>query len=894
MGIHQQLETAAGTVTWYPIENAADSPAVTRLPYVKRVLLENVVRNVALGKARDDEIAAVIDPGGLAPREFGFRPARVVLQDLTGVPLVASLAAMRSAVAARNGDVGKVNPLFPVDLVIDHSVIVDEFGSPAALDRNVALEMERNRERYEFLRWAQQSFSNFRVVPPGGGIVHQVNLEYLASVVVTRDEDGLAVAAPDTVVGTDSHTTMISGAGILGWGVGGIEAEAAMLGEPISLLTPTVVGVRLEGELPEGTNATDLVLGLTQVLRNHGVVGKFVEYFGPGIEALALTDRATVANMAPEYGATTGFFPVDEQTLAYLRATGRPADLVDLVERYTKANRLFHEHQSEAPEYDELVSFDLSSVEPSLAGPSRPQDRLGLSEVKGAFHKALAATRESAALAGGGTGDSVEARTAEIVIDGEKVPVSDGSVVIAAITSCTNTSNPSVLIGAGLLARKAVEAGLSVSPAVKTSFAPGSQVVMDYLGAAGLVEPLEKLGFYLTGFGCTVCIGNSGPLPEPVANAIGELDLACSAVLSGNRNFEGRVHPQVRYAFLASPPLVVAYAIAGTTDIDLTTEPLGADGNGKHVYLRDVWPSQREVSDLVTSALDPAQFAERYGHVFDGDAAWNSLPVPEGPVFDWDAASTYLAEPPFVAELEDEPAQPKDIEGARVLLKLGDTITTDHISPASAIPEASPAGKWLTERGVTKDKLHSYGARRGNHEVMVRGTFANIRIRNQLVPGVEGGFTLHLPDGNETTVFEASERYQAEGTPLIVLAGSDYGTGSSRDWAAKGTRLLGVKAVIAKSFERIHRSNLVQMGLLPLEYLPGEDADSLGLTGTELFSINGISGGLEPRARLHVTAVRDDDTKIEFGVTARIDSDTDLCYYRHGGILPMVLRNLAG
>lgn len=889
MGSHHQLETAAGTIAWYPIESAADSAAIGRLPYVKRVLLENVVRNAALGKASEDETAAVIDPGGLAPREFGFRPARVVLQDLTGVPLVASLAAMRSAVAARGGDVSKVNPLFPVDLVIDHSVIVDEFGSPDALSRNVALEMERNRERYEFLRWAQQSFSNFRVVPPGGGIVHQVNLEYLASVVVTRNEGGVTVAAPDTVVGTDSHTTMISGAGILGWGVGGIEAEAAMLGEPISMLTPTVVGVHLEGELPEGTTATDLVLALTQVLRNHGVVGKFVEYFGPGIEALALTDRATVANMAPEYGATTGFFPVDEQTLAYLRATGRPADLVDLVERYTKANRLFHE--AEAPEYDELVSFDLSTVEPSLAGPSRPQDRLGLGEVKDAYRKALAATRESAAL-GGGDG-SADARKAEIVIAGEKVSVGDGSVVIAAITSCTNTSNPAVLIGAGLLARKAVEAGLSVSPVVKTSFAPGSQVVMDYLATAGLVEPLEKLGFYLTGFGCTVCIGNSGPLPDPVADAIVEMDLACSAVLSGNRNFEGRVHPQVRYAFLASPPLVVAYAIAGTTDIDLTSEPLGTNGDGEPVYLRDIWPSQREVTDLVNSALDPEQFSERYGQVFDGDDAWNSLAVPKGPVFEFDPSSTYLAEPPFVAELEGQPAEPGDIVGARVLLKLGDTITTDHISPASAIPESSPAGRWLIERGVTTDKLHSYGARRGNHEVMVRGTFANIRIRNQLVPGVEGGFTVHLPGGETTTVFEASEKYRGEGTPLIVLAGSDYGAGSSRDWAAKGTRLLGIKAVIAKSFERIHRSNLVQMGLLPLEYLPGEDAETLGLTGTELFSIRGISGALEPRARLHVTATRDDGSEIEFGVTARIDSETDLCYYRHGGILPMVLRNLA-
>lgn len=885
MGNYERLDTAAGTVAWYPIEAADSELDIGRLPYVKRVLLENVVRNIALGRSEADAVEAIADAGGTAPREFGFRPARVVLQDLTGVPLVASLAAMRSAVAARNGNVDKVNPLFPVDLVIDHSVIVDEFGTPNALSRNVELEMERNRERYEFLRWAQKSFSNFRVVPPGGGIVHQVNLEFLASVVATRKEGDVTFALPDTVVGTDSHTTMISGAGILGWGVGGIEAEAAMLGEPISMLTPTVVGVRLDGEMPEGTTATDLVLSITELLRKHGVVGKFVEFFGPGVDALALTDRATVANMAPEYGATTGFFPVDGQTLSYLRATGRPSDLLDLVERYTKANHLYREEQE--PEYDELVTFDLNSVEPSLAGPSRPQDRLGLGEVKQVFRSALTATRS-----GNDAPKEAAPLQTSIAIDGEEAQIGDGSVVIAAITSCTNTSNPSVLIGAGLLARNAVAAGLSVSPAVKTSLAPGSQVVMDYLGAAGLVGPLEELGFYLAGFGCTTCIGNSGPLPEPVAAAITELDLATSAVLSGNRNFEGRVHPLVRYAFLASPPLVVAFAIAGTTDIDLTTEPLGIGSDGNPVYLRDVWPSQQEVADLTTTAFDPERFASRYAHVCDGDAAWNAIPAPEGPVYEWVQGSTYIAEPPFVSEIADETGDPEDIVGARVLLKLGDTVTTDHISPASAIPEASPAGQWLIEQGVPRDKLHSYGARRGNHEVMVRGTFANIRIRNQLVPGVEGGISIHFPSGKETTVYEAAERYRADSTPLIVLAGADYGTGSSRDWAAKGTRLLGIKAVIAVSFERIHRSNLVQMGLLPLEFLPGENADSLGLTGTETFSITGIKDSLKPRARLHVTAQRDDGSELEFGVTARIDSETDLSYYRHGGILPMVLRNL--
>lgn len=890
----EKLETSGGTVGWYPIERVVDASHIERLPYIKRIFLENVIRNADSGKAGENEVRAILD--SVSTREFQFRPARVVLQDLTGVPLVASLAAMRSAVADRGGDVARVNPLFPVDLVIDHSLIVDEFGTPTAFARNVTLEMERNQERYQFLRWAQKAFSNFRVVPPGGGIIHQVNLEFLASVVSTRQEGQTVIAFPDTVVGTDSHTTMISGAGILGWGVGGIEAEAAMLGEPVSMLSPTVVGVRLDGSLKEGTTATDLVLSITELLRKHGVVGKFVEFIGPGLDCLAVTDRATIANMAPEYGATTGFFAVDDQTIAYLRTTGRSTDLIDLVERYTKANNLFR--QKLEPEYDELIEFDLSTVEPSVAGPSRPQDRLNLANVKGAFHKALAATRSNRPLIdlqdAAVDEESIEtsARVTSIIIDGSEALIGDGSVVIAAITSCTNTSNPSVLIAAGLLARNAVAAGLKVSPVVKTSLAPGSQVVMDYLDAAGLKVPLEQLGFYLAGFGCTTCIGNSGPLPDPVANAIDELDLATSAVLSGNRNFEGRVHPLVRFSFLASPPLVVAFAIAGTTDIDLTSEPLGLGSDGNPVYLNQIWPSQSEIAELVSTVLKPEQFRDRYSRICEGDPSWNAIPAPSGPVYEWNPDSTYIVEPPFVKEIAAAPSELEDIERARVLLKLGDTVTTDHISPASAIPETSPAGQWLMEHGVSPERLHSYGARRGNHEVMMRGTFANIRIRNQLIPAVEGGFTIHFPSGDETTVFEASQRYVDEGTPLIVLAGADYGTGSSRDWAAKGTRLLGIKAIIAVSFERIHRSNLVQMGLLPLEFLPGEDANSLGLTGTEIFSIRGIKDGLKPRKVLHVTAERDDGSQIEFDVTARIDSETELAYYREGGILPMVLRRL--
>lgn len=877
------LETKSGRLGYVSLEQSVGAEVTARLPFIKRILLENVLRNVALGLASEDEITAVVDAGGAPAREFGFRPARVVLQDFTGVPLVTSLAAMRGAVAARGGDVARVNPAFPIDLVIDHSVIVDEFGTPEAFSHNVELEMERNRERYEFLRWAQKSFSNFRVVPPGSGIVHQVNLEYLASVVTTREVDGTECAIPDTLVGTDSHTTMIGGVGVLGWGVGGIEAEAAMLGEAIAMLTPNVVGVRLEGTLADGVTATDLVLSITELLRSHGVVGKFVEYFGPGLGELSVPDRATVTNMSPEYGATTGYFPVDDRTVAYLEMTGRPPEIVDLVERYTKANALFHFADESEPEHDELIRFDLGSVEPSVAGPSRPQDRLSLSGVRPALRSSIGLQR--------GGDDAGQPRHLQIAIDGEQASLADGSVVIAAITSCTNTSNPSVMLGAGLLARNAVERGLGVSPTVKTSLAPGSQVVIDYLTNADLLVPLEKLGFYLAGFGCTTCIGNSGPLPEPVSAAITEEGLWCAAVLSGNRNFEGRIHPQVRYSFLMSPPLVVAYAIAGTVDIDLDSEPLGIDSDGGEVFLRDIWPSSAEVAELASSALDPTEFRERYSHVFDGDDAWNQLDVPEGPIYQWDPDSTYIQEPTFLEEIPEIAESAKDISGARALLVLGDSVTTDHISPAGAIAETSPAGSWLISHGVIPSKLHSYGARRGNHEVMVRGTFANPRIRNQLVPGVEGGFTAHLPSGEEMTVFDAAERYRTEGVPLIVIAGTEYGTGSSRDWAAKGTKLLGAVAVLAKSYERIHRSNLIQMGVIPLEFLPGESLETLGLTGREEFSISGIADGLKPRGRVHVVASEGEKT-VEFGATVRIDSETELDYYLNGGILPKVLRNL--
>jgi aconitate hydratase len=886
-----RLETPGGPVGYWRLDRALQPDQIARLPYVVRLFLENALRRQGDG-AEAGHLTALSSWPGEEPAEFPFFPARVVLQDFTGVPCVADLAAMRAAVARLGGSPTRVNPIIPADLVIDHSVLVDFFGRGDSFERNVALEYERNRERYAFLRWAQRAFHGMQIVPPGAGIVHQVNLEFLARVVMTVDQAGSTIAYPDTLVGTDSHTTMIGGLGVLGWGVGGIEAEAAMLGEAVTMLTPVVVGVELAGQLPSGVTATDLVLTLTELLRGHGVVGKFVEFHGDGLASLAVPDRATIANMSPEYGATEGIFPVDDQTLAYLRQTGRDPDLVALVERYTKEQGLFREQGAVSPVYSEAITFDLSAVEPSLAGPKRPQDRVALSQVPRAFHDELDVLR--GAHPGGNDTDLVDAATINRLkvstAEGE-AELGDGSVVIAAITSCTNTSNPTVMVGAGLLARNAAARGLRVSPTVKTSLAPGSPVVEDYLRRAGLLAELEKLNFYLVGFGCTTCIGNSGPLPEEVAREIDAHDLAVAAVLSGNRNFEGRIHPQVRLAFLGSPPLVVAYALAGTVDIDLATDPLGTGSDGKPVFLRDVWPSPEEVLETIERSMDAGSYRERFATITQGDERWRTLPVPEGDLYVWDPTSTYIAEPPFVLDVSPEPEPVRDITDARVLVHVGDSVTTDHISPAGSIKAASPAGGWLAERGVTPDKLHSYGARRGNHEVMVRGTFANIRLRNKLLPGTEGGVTMHLPSETQTTIFEAAERYRDEGVPLLVIAGKEYGAGSSRDWAAKGTALLGVRAVIAESYERIHRSNLVQMGVLPLEFTEGSSASSLGLTGRETFEISGVSA-VSPGALMTVVARRDDGGEISFPARARIDTPTELHYYRQGGILPAVLRKM--
>lgn len=874
-----RLETAGGSVGYLPLTSALEPAAIARLPYVSRIFLENILRGPGVDPAH---IAAIAT--GDTTAEIPFRPSRVILQDFTGVPVVADLAAMRDAVARLGGDVARVNPQVPVDLVIDHSVQVDFFGKDDSFSRNTAIEVERNAERYRFLKWAQGAFDGFRVVPPGSGIVHQVNLERLATVIAVRD----GIAFPDTLVGTDSHTTMIGGVGVIGFGVGGIEAEAAMLGEPISMTVPDVVGVRLSGALPEGATATDLVLALTTLLRTHGVVGRFVEFVGPGLAALAVPDRATVANMSPEYGATEGYFPIDEQTLAYLRATGRPAEVIDLVERYAKAQMLFCAEGAQEPSYADVLDFDLTTVEPSLAGPRRPQDRVGLSSVRSSFLDALPAFR------GGDTEGGVALlRRTKVEVDGRASEVADGSVAIAAITSCTNTSNPSVMIAAGLLARNAVARGLSVPAHVKTSLAPGSPVVMDYLERADVVEGLEALGFYLVGFGCTTCIGNSGPLPEPVAEAVDREALTVAAVLSGNRNFEGRIHPQVKASYLASPPLVVAYALAGTVDIDLTAEPIGHDASGAPVMLSDIWPSSSDIAAAVTASSDAAAFGERYAGIFDGDASWQALSAPTGERYTWDSGSTYIAPPPFLDASEMAPAPMQPIEGARVLVMVGDSVTTDHISPAGSIARSAPAATWLTDHGVEPKEFNSYGSRRGNHEVMMRGTFANIRLRNLLRPGSEGGVTVVLPEGTDATIFDASRAYRERDVPLIILAGAEYGSGSSRDWAAKGVALLGVRAVIATSYERIHRSNLVQMGIWPLEYLPGDSAASLGLTGTESFTLEGVT---DPSVRQTVTVVAttDDGRAIHFDTRARLDTPTDVAYLQHGGILPMVLRRLAG
>ncbi|MFW6067858.1 MAG: aconitate hydratase AcnA [Myxococcota bacterium] len=854
---------------------------VETLPFSIKVLLENLLRHEDDGTVTRSDIEAVTnwDPKAKPSTEIAYRPARVLLQDFTGVPAVVDLAAMREAFGRMGGQPSRINPLQPADLVIDHSVQVDYYGMASSFQRNVAREFERNLERYQFLKWGQKAFSNMRVVPPGTGIVHQVNLEYLARVVFTKDAAGATLAYPDSLVGTDSHTTMINGLGVLGWGVGGIEAEAAMLGQPISMLLPQVVGFRLKGKLREGATATDLVLTVTQMLRERGVVGKFVEFFGEGLHTLSLPDRATIANMAPEYGATMGFFPVDAETIEYLRFTGREEAHLELVEAYLKAQGLFHTKESPEPRFTDTLELDLGDVVPSLAGPKRPQDRIALTDAKRSWGRTLEG------LSGGeAPGDvRVEVRRGD-----ETFELRNGAVVIAAITSCTNTSNPAVMLAAGLVAKKARERGLHTKPWVKTSLAPGSQVVTEYLKAAGLMEDLDAQRFNLVGYGCTTCIGNSGPLDPEIAAAIKEKDLAVASVLSGNRNFEGRVNPLTKANYLASPPLVVAYALAGTMDIDLDNEPLGKGSDGQDVFLKDVWPSTAEVTDAIRTAVRPEQFRERYAHVLEGPDAWRSVDVPEGDTFAWDEASTYIRRPPFFDDVEPgDPEPPKDIAGARVLCLLGDSVTTDHISPAGAIAPDSPAARYLREHGVEQKDFNSYGSRRGNHEVMVRGTFANIRLRNQLAPGTEGGWTRHLPDGEQMSIYDAAMKYQREGVPLLVVAGKEYGTGSSRDWAAKGTQLLGVEAVLAESYERIHRSNLIGMGVLPLEFLPGETKETHGLTGEETFEITGIAEGLTPGKQLTVRA----GDKV-FQVVARLDTPQEVDYYRHGGILAYVLRGL--
>jgi aconitate hydratase len=880
----------------YRLDAVADAGS---LPFSLKILLENLLRNEDGRQVTADHVTALAhwDPGAEPATEIQFTPARVILQDLTGVPAVVDLAAMREAMRDLGGDPARINPLVPAELVIDHSVVADFFGRPDAFDRNVDLEFGRNRERFAFLRWGQQAFSKFKVVPPGTGIVHQVNIEHLARVVMSQD----GTAYPDTCLGTDSHTTMQNGLGVLGWGVGGIEAEAAMLGQPVSMLIPKVVGFRLSGELPDGATATDLVLTITEMLRRHGVVGKFVEFHGDGVAAVPVANRATIGNMSPEFGSTCAIFPIDAETLAYLRLTGRSAERVALVEAYAKEQGLWHEPGRPA-RYSEELSLDLSTIVPSLAGPKRPQDRVALADAKTAFREALGNYVHTPGLDNGlaGTFPASDPVTTDYVArpsnpaqvtleDGTKTAVDHGSVVIAAITSCTNTSNPSVMVGAALLARRAVEAGLERKPWVKTTLAPGSKVVMDYYERAGLLPYLEKLGFNLVGYGCTTCIGNSGPLPEQISAAVADNDLAVVSVLSGNRNFEGRINPDVKMNYLASPPLVVAYALAGTMDIDMHYEPLGTSPDGTPVYLRDIWPSPAEIAEVVRTAVAAEMFTRDYADVFEGDDRWRALPVPEGNTFAWDPESTYVRHPPYFETMTAEPAPVTDIHGARVLAMLGDSVTTDHISPAGAIKTDSPAGRYLVEHGVERRDFNSYGSRRGNHEVMIRGTFANIRLRNQLAPGTEGGLTVKQPDGGQMSIFDASRLYLAEGTPLIVLGGKEYGSGSSRDWAAKGTLLLGVRAVLVESFERIHRSNLIGMGVLPLQYRAGESAASLGLTGREVYDVVGIeemNSGPVPRE----VTVRADGR--EFKAVVRIDTPGEAEYYRHGGIMQYVLRSL--
>ncbi len=874
---------------------------VEQLPYSLKILLENLLRKEDGVAVNADDIRALAnwDPEVKTQREIAFAPARVVLQDFTGVPAVVDLAVMRDAMAQLGGEPSRINPQIPSDLVIDHSVQVDSFGQNRSFQENVAKEFGRNQERYTFLRWGQSSFDDFRVVPPATGIVHQVNLEYLARVVFDSADGEDTYAYPDTLVGTDSHTTMINGLGVLGWGVGGIEAEAAMLGQPISLLIPQVIGFRLEGELPEGTTATDLVLTVTLMLREKGVVGKFVEFFGPGVSSLALADRATLGNMSPEYGATCAIFPVDEKTLDYLRFSARDAERVNLVEAYMKEQGLFHSPDSPEPVYSDVLGLDLQTVEACIAGPKRPHDRIRLRKSKDAIEAILSGMtsereQRSPTQSGAGAGRRsapVQLSAGNGLVDFE---LQDGAVVIAAITSCTNTSNPAVMIGAGLVARKAVERGLRAEPWVKTSLAPGSQVVTEYLREAGVDEDLNALGFNLVGYGCTTCIGNSGPLPEPISSAIRENDLIACSVLSGNRNFEGRIGPDIRANFLASPPLVVAYALAGRMDIDFQSEPIGSDTQGNSVYLREIWPTQHEVEVAVSGAVKREMFASCYADVFAGDERWRALPIPEGERYDWNPSSTYIRKPTFFEGMSLEPGGLQDLKGMRLLALLGDMVTTDHISPAGAIPEDGPAGRYLVEKGVSPEDFNSFGSRRGNHEVMVRGTFANIRLRNHLVPGVEGGFTRHPSSPDPMPIYDAAMLYQQDDMPLLVIAGKDYGSGSSRDWAAKGTRLLGVKAVIAESFERIHRSNLIGMGVLPLQFSEGDNAETLSLDGEETFELVGLDDRLEPGALLIVRAVRADGEVKEFKVIARVDTPNEVQYYRHGGILHYVLRNLRG
>ena len=898
LGISATLTTESTTARYISLSKLAEktNADMARLPHTIKILLENIARRADSADVSQADIEALAHWPNGAAASIAFMPARVLMQDFTGVPAVVDLAAMRSAVARAGGDPKQVNPFVPVDLVIDHSVQVDRFGSADAYSANLEWEYRRNRERYALLNWAQQAFDGFRVVPPGMGICHQVNLEHLGRVVIERD----GWLFPDTLVGTDSHTPMINGLGVLGWGVGGIEAEAAMLGQPMFLPEPVVLGVRTRGTLPPGTTATDLVLTLAQMLRAHGVVGKFVEFFGPGLSNLSIADRATLSNMSPEFGATATLFPVDANTLKYLRLSGRGAS-VERVEAYTREQGLFRTDADVEPHFSEVLDLDLSLVEPSVAGPKRPQDRVSLSGVRASFESALdgvaadVPTKQIARLVAEGgakTARHLKAPPENLQQPAAAASLTDGSVVIAAITSCTNTSNPSVMIAAGLLARNAINAGLQCQPWVKTSLAPGSRVVTQYLDQAGLTPYLDKLGFNLVGYGCTTCIGNSGPLPEEVAEAVTSKDLVVAAVLSGNRNFEGRIHAQVKASYLASPPLCVAYALTGTVLCDLSVDALGTGHNGEPVYLKDIWPSAEEIESLVAASVSSDQFDTEYGRIFDGDDKWQSMPAPTGTLFAWDDESSYVREPPFFIDFKSSPDALQDIKGARALAVLGDSITTDHISPAGAIAADSTAGQYLIAQGVSPAEFNSFGSRRGNHEVMMRGTFGNIRLRNSMVPGVEGSWTLHLPSGDRLSIYDAAMRYQQEGTPLVVIAGREYGSGSSRDWAAKGSALLGVKAIIAESYERIHRSNLVCMGILPLQFENGDSAKSLGLTGVETFSISAIANGIKPRQSAQVVATRQDGSEVSFNTLVRIDALTEVEYFRNDGILPMVLREI--